>query len=56
VLPAPTSASTSPFDFRDSERLMQDGCDLAARWLARDLVDLVDLRPVRGSAAVALAA
>jgi NTE family protein len=56
VLPAPTSASTSPFDFRDSERLMQDGCDLAARWLARDLVDLVDLRPVRGSAAVSLAA
>jgi len=36
VLPAPTSAGASPFDFRDSERLMQAGHDLTAQWLARD--------------------
>ena len=36
VLPAPTSVGTSPFDFRDSERLMHVGHDLAAQWLARD--------------------
>ena len=34
VLPAPTSVSSSPFDFRDSERLMRAGHDLTAQWLA----------------------
>ena len=66
VLPAPTSATTSPFDFRDSERLMRAGHDLAAQWLARDSLGPVDPRhdvelralrsAVHSTAAVALAA
>jgi NTE family protein len=47
VLPTPTSAVSSPFDFRDSERLMLAGQGLTERWLARE---------VASSAALALAA
>jgi NTE family protein len=53
VLPAPTSAGSSPFDFRDSERLMSAGQDLTEQWLARDLASMHD---VAGSTALALAA
>jgi NTE family protein len=47
VLPTPTSSVSSPFDFRDSERLMLAGQGLTERWLARE---------VASSAALALAA
>ena len=47
VLPAPTSTGSSPFDFRDSERLMRAGQHLTEKWLARD---------VASASAIALAA
>ena len=49
MLPAPTSRSVSPLDFRDSRRLMREGHDLAARWLGDD----VTASPARPALALA---
>jgi NTE family protein len=54
VLPTPTTASANPVDFRDSQRLMRAGHDLATRWLAGETGD--QRLQVRRAAAVALAA
>jgi hypothetical protein len=34
VLPAPSTQTTSPVDFRDTSRLIDQGRQLTARWLA----------------------
>ena len=39
VLPAPGTQTTSPVDFRDTSRLIAQGHQLAARWLASQRAD-----------------
>src|SRR5580692_4822217 len=39
VLPAPSSQTTSPVDFRDTPRLIDQGYQLTARWLASQRAD-----------------
>lgn len=51
LLPAPTSRSASPMDFRDSQRLMRAGHDLAAAWLRNGVG--VEPRPKRPDLALA---
>jgi len=34
LLPTPTSTATNPMDFRETDRLIRDGYELAADWLA----------------------
>jgi len=52
VLPAPSSQTTSPVDFRDTSRLIDQGHQLAARWLASQRAD----RPASPDLPVALVA
>jgi hypothetical protein len=39
VLPAPSTHTTSPVDFRDTSRLIDQGHQLTARWLASQRAD-----------------
>jgi NTE family protein len=39
VLPAPSTQTTSPVDFRDTSRLIDQGHQLTARWLASQRAD-----------------
>jgi NTE family protein len=39
VLPSPSSQTTSPVDFRDTSRLIDQGHQLTARWLASQRAD-----------------
>jgi hypothetical protein len=39
VLPAPSSQTTSPVDFRDTSRLIDQGYQLTAGWLASQRAD-----------------
>ena len=48
VLPAPASRTGSPVDFRDTARLIDEGYQLAADWLARRPAGAV-LQPDRAS-------
>jgi NTE family protein len=55
ILPAPSSQTTSPVDFRDTARLIDEGHQLTARWLASQQADragppgLPDLRAAGAS-------
>jgi hypothetical protein len=39
VLPSPSTRTTSPVDFRDTSRLIDQGHQLTARWLASQRAD-----------------
>jgi hypothetical protein len=40
VLPAPSSQAASPFDFRDTSRLIDEGYRLASNWLATRMMSV----------------